>query len=120
MGFHLALAVVMKVLIKYSTRTPRFSINAAVGVSQTIVLKIVDKFITYIPAPDFFENKLGVRGVNVQVDETMLNYKCKSHRGRSPTNRTDSLCIIEYVNHITRAYATVIPNKMQSTIVPII
>jgi hypothetical protein len=32
---------------------------------------------------DFKNNKLGNGGKLVQVDETMLNYKCKSHRGRS-------------------------------------
>jgi transposase-like protein len=50
----------------------------------------------------------------------MLNYGCKSHRGRSPANRSDSLCIIEFEGSILRAFATIIPNKQQSTIVPII
>ncbi|KAG0418154.1 hypothetical protein DMUE_6406 [Dictyocoela muelleri] len=50
----------------------------------------------------------------------MLNYKCKSHRGRSSTNRTDALCIIEYGSGIVRAFAKTIPDKKQTTILPII
>ncbi len=56
----------------------------------------------------------------VQIDETMLNYKAKSHRGRSPSNKTDSLCIVEVDTRITRAYATVLNDKKVSTLIPII
>ncbi|KCZ81931.1 hypothetical protein H312_00692, partial [Anncaliia algerae PRA339] len=51
---------------------------------------------------------------------TMLNYKCKSRRGGSLHNRTDSLCIVEYKERIVRAFACVIPNKEASTLIPII
>lgn len=44
----------------------------------------------------------------------------KSHRSRAPSNKTDSFCIIEYENHITRCFAQVIPNKRETTMVPII
>ncbi|KAG0441075.1 hypothetical protein DMUE_1312 [Dictyocoela muelleri] len=50
----------------------------------------------------------------------MLNYKCKSHRGRSPQNRTDALCIVECIGGIQRAYACIISDKKMETIVPII
>ncbi|KCZ82413.1 hypothetical protein H312_00071 [Anncaliia algerae PRA339] len=49
----------------------------------------------------------------------MLNFRCKSHRGRSPQNRTDALCIIEYDGKITRAFAKIIANKEANTILPI-
>ncbi|KCZ76427.1 hypothetical protein H311_02576, partial [Anncaliia algerae PRA109] len=45
---------------------------------------------------DFSEDKLGGREAIVQVDKTMLNYRCKSHRGRNPHNRTDALTIAEF------------------------
>ncbi len=41
----------------------------------------------------------------------MLNYKCKSPRGRSPSNRTGALCIAEVDTIIIRAFVVVIPNK---------
>ena len=48
-----------------------------------------------------------------------MNFKCKSHRGRSPLNRTDALCIVEVDSegHISRAFAKVIPNKKAETII---
>jgi hypothetical protein len=48
-----------------------------------------------IPKPDFNNDKLCGPVCTVQVDETILNYKCKSHRGRSHENMTDALCIVE-------------------------
>ncbi|KAG0438093.1 hypothetical protein DMUE_3309 [Dictyocoela muelleri] len=50
----------------------------------------------------------------------MRNYKCKSHRGRSSTNRTDALCIVEVINGISRGFAKVISDKTRKTILPII
>ncbi|KCZ78374.1 hypothetical protein H311_00594 [Anncaliia algerae PRA109] len=73
-----------------------------------------------IPVTDFHDNKQAGPHSIVQIDETMLNYKCKSHRGRSPSNKSDSLCIVEVSNKIIRAFATLISDKKESTIVPII
>ncbi len=84
------------------------------------IYKVVGKSVGLIPEPDFQNDKLGEIGSIVQIDETMLNYKCKSHRGRSPTNRTDSLVIVEVRNHITRAYAKVIPIKTKEVMIPLI
>ncbi|KCZ80046.1 hypothetical protein H312_02564 [Anncaliia algerae PRA339] len=50
----------------------------------------------------------------------MLNFKCKSYRGRSPENRTDALVIVECTDKIDHVFAKVIPNKEANTIVPII
>ncbi|KCZ78688.1 hypothetical protein H311_00279 [Anncaliia algerae PRA109] len=50
----------------------------------------------------------------------MMNYKCKSHRGRSANNKTDAICIIEFSEKIRRVFAKVIPNKKESTLIPII
>ena len=50
----------------------------------------------------------------------MMNYNCKSHCGRSPTNKSDALCMVECFNGIKKAWATIIPNKKASTIIPII
>ncbi|KAM0677742.1 hypothetical protein BDAP_001735 [Binucleata daphniae] len=74
-----------------------------------------------MPAPDFRNNNLGGSGQLVQVDETMLNHKCKSHRGRSSTNHTDSISIVEIGDEgIERCFAKVIPNKLAATLIPII
>ena len=73
-----------------------------------------------IPKPNFTNDKLGGIGKIVQADETMLNYKYKSHRGRSLSNKTDALSIVEFKEEITRVFATVIPDRKATTILPII
>ncbi|KCZ78206.1 hypothetical protein H311_00769 [Anncaliia algerae PRA109] len=63
---------------------------------------------------------MGGPGFIVQIDLTMLNYKCENHRGRSPGNKTDAMCIVEVGNNICRSYATVIENKKAKYLLPII
>lgn len=56
--------------------------------------------------------------VIVHVDKTMLNHSVKAHRGRTPHNRTDTLCIVEYCS-LHRCFAQIIiSNKQASTAVP--
>ncbi|KCZ80089.1 hypothetical protein H312_02514, partial [Anncaliia algerae PRA339] len=45
---------------------------------------------------------------------------CKSHRGRSPHNKTDALVMTEFTDRIKRVFAVVIPDKRAETILPII
>lgn len=114
------LKTVLRILICYSTRTPRYSIISSIDICEKTIRKVINLLIEKIPVIDFVNDKLGGPGCIVQIDETMLNFKCKSHRGRSPENRTDSLCIVEVRGSITRAFATIIPNKESSTLIPII
>ncbi|KAM0684905.1 hypothetical protein COBT_003886, partial [Conglomerata obtusa] len=55
-----------------------------------------------------------------QIDETMLNYKAKSHRGRSSHDKTDKPCITEVDGKIARVFATIISDKKESTLIQII
>lgn len=50
----------------------------------------------------------------------MFNYTLKSHRGRAREKKTDSLCILEFNEHIIRAYAAIFANKRAHTVIPII
>ncbi|KAG0419258.1 hypothetical protein DMUE_6377, partial [Dictyocoela muelleri] len=104
----------------YTYRTPLHVIKRQFDVNPRIIERIIKKLVDKIPEVDFSNNKLGGPGRIVQIDETMLNFKCKSHRGRPPGNKTDALCIIEINNKITRVFATVIPDKKAETIIPII
>ncbi|KAM0686547.1 hypothetical protein COBT_002228, partial [Conglomerata obtusa] len=81
---------------------------------------IISHLKTRMPNPDFSQNKLGGPENIVQVDETMMDFKCKSHKGRESINRTDVLCSVEFFIYITRVFATVIPDKSSSTLIPII
>ncbi|KAG0438744.1 hypothetical protein DMUE_2890 [Dictyocoela muelleri] len=84
------------------------------------VYRVISGFNKLIPAENFQNNKMGGPGILIQIDETMLNFKAKTHRGRSPSNRTDVLCIVKTNNNIIRAFAQTIPNKKASTLIPII
>jgi hypothetical protein len=51
----------------------------------------------------------------------MLNFSCKSHRGRSTTNRTDAIVLVEVRDGVVqRVWAEVILNKRKETPLPII
>ncbi|KCZ77743.1 hypothetical protein H311_01241 [Anncaliia algerae PRA109] len=50
----------------------------------------------------------------------MLNFKCRCQRGRSAANISDALCIVEFNNIITTTLATLMENKKEYALVPII
>ncbi|KCZ80575.1 hypothetical protein H312_02032, partial [Anncaliia algerae PRA339] len=55
--------------------------------------------------------KLGGFGILIEIDETMMNFKVKSHRGRSPSNKTDALCFVEFNEKITKCLQYAFPIK---------
>ena len=119
-NFSIELGIILRVLIKYSTRQQRFTIKNGSEINSKTIDKIIKKLVYKMREPDFSNSKIGGHGVIVQIDETMLNFKVKSHRGRSSTNKTNSLFIVEFDNHITKCFAKIIPDKKESSLVPII
>lgn len=119
-SFNLNIKVVLAIIAKYAIKTPRMSIIDSFKISHTSVEKVIKVLIAKMERTDFSMNKLGGPGKIVQADETMLNYKCKSHRGRSAENKTDALCIVEVGDHVERAYVTCIEDATGATILPII
>ncbi|KCZ77887.1 hypothetical protein H311_01095, partial [Anncaliia algerae PRA109] len=119
-GFICEFKVVLQIVTKYACRQPRHSIKSSLDVSDSLIVKVINKISNLIPSTDFTSKKLGGPFKIIQIDETMLNFKVKSHRGRSPHNRSDALCIIEKGMEHTKAFATIIPDKKESTLVPII
>ncbi len=108
--------IIFRIIGKYLCKLPQNCIiNSIESVYRSTIQKLVKKLVSTIPKPDFTERKLGGLGKIIQADETMLNYKCKFHRGRSPGNRTDALVIVEVVDStVSRVYATTISNKSAS------
>ncbi|KCZ80791.1 hypothetical protein H312_01798 [Anncaliia algerae PRA339] len=111
---------IFKILTRWCCDQPQHSIRKKLNLHQKTIQKVILRLLDKIGPIDFSEDKLGGREAIVQVDETMLNYRCKSHRGRSSRNRTDAITIVEYKNNITRASAKVISNKEAATLLPII
>ena len=107
-------------MANFSCGIPMHCIIKSFELSHCTVEKVINRVKDLIPETDFSGDKFSGPGRCVQIDETMLNYKCKSHRGRSATNRTDALCIIEFSDKITRVIASCIENKSAITIYPII
>ncbi|KCZ77748.1 hypothetical protein H311_01237 [Anncaliia algerae PRA109] len=68
-------------MIKHGCRQTRHSIKIYLNTSESTIVEVIKKLIGLIPPTDFFEDKLG-GGCIVHIDETMLNFKCKSLRGR--------------------------------------
>lgn len=119
-NLNISLSYIFRVICKYAAMNQKYQIDKGLNVSLKTIDKIINKLIFLMPKPDFSNDKLGKNNKLVQIDETMLNYKCKSHRGRSSRNKTDSISIIEFDKHIVRCFAQVIPNKKKETLVPII
>ncbi|KAG0421195.1 hypothetical protein DMUE_6306, partial [Dictyocoela muelleri] len=119
-NINISIREVLKIILFYIAKMPKYSIINYLNYSRRTIEKVINKLVVRIPNPDFSSNKMGGVGKIIQVDETMLNYKVKSHRGRPAANKTDALCIIEFENGIKNVFATIIENKKESTIVPII
>lgn len=118
--FNISLELVMRIVLKFVCKVQLCNIIKMFDVNRKVIEKVITKLVSLIPISDFADNKLGGPNMNVQIDETMLNFKCKSHRGRAATNKSDALCIVEVGNTITRAFACIIENKTENVLLPII
>lgn len=120
-GFKISFKTFLKVIIRWCSDQGRHSILKTIDINKTTLNKILKKiFLKIKNNEDINKTKLGGIGITVNIDETMLNYKVKSHRGRSASNRTDALVIVEIREHISRVFACIIPNKKSETLIPII
>ncbi|KCZ81831.1 hypothetical protein H312_00730 [Anncaliia algerae PRA339] len=80
--FKIDLKSEMLTIIKYSYRQQKYQINQSMDYVVKTIKKVIDKLVDLMPQTDFSSNKLEGLGNIVQVDETMLSFKYKSHRGR--------------------------------------
>lgn len=120
-NFGISMKTILKVLIRYSVGISQYSILKTIKISQPTFKKLFSVLIEKMKVNNDFQPKLGGPGRIIQIDETMMNYKCKSHRGRSTDNKTEAICIVEIKeSKITRVWAEVIDNKKIETMLPII
>ncbi|KAG0437210.1 hypothetical protein DMUE_3818 [Dictyocoela muelleri] len=76
-GFNIKLKFIFKVVILRFNRDSLTKIVEFFGnKSVNSICKIINKLHDLIPNSDFSDDKFGVTGLIVQIDETMLNYKC--------------------------------------------
>jgi transposase-like protein len=111
---------ILKIMLRWCAGQDQNSFVSSIQISTPTYRKLFILISEKMKISNESSRKLGGSGAIVQIDETMLNYKCKSHRGRSPENETDCLCIVECTPQINRVLAQVIPEKRMSTLFPII
>lgn len=110
-------------ILRIAGAQPTHSIVKTLDISEPSLRKLKNNLIPKMAYENTQMGKLGGIGHFVQIDETMMNFSCKSHRGRSASNRNDAICIVEIsttTNKIVRAWAELLPNKCKTTILPII
>ncbi|KAG0435623.1 hypothetical protein DMUE_4634 [Dictyocoela muelleri] len=113
--------MILKIIIKRLCKESISTIIEYFGDRYKMTIRrVIEKFYPLIPEMNIENDKFSGPGFIIQIDETMLNNKYKSHRVRSSRNRTDALCIVECRSDINRAYACIIPNKKMKNIMPII
>jgi transposase-like protein len=67
-----------------------------------------------------FPIQLGGPGIIVKCDETMLNYKVKSHRGHGPREQVWALLFVETSIYPSRIFIELLNDKKKTSIIPII
>lgn len=71
------------------------------------IRKIINKLVFMMQVKNEEMRKFGGTSIIIQLDETMLNYKCKSYRERSSKNHADILVINEKGGNVRKIYAEV-------------
>lgn len=69
---------------------------------------------------EWYSFRMGGPGTVVQVDETMLNHKVKSHRGHAPVQQTWALCLVDTTTTPATGWVEIVPNRTKSTLLNVI
>ena len=112
---------ILKFLLLWSFKFDINSICNLTGLSQSTVKRLRTFILEKIK--NFYDTnpvKLGGPGINVQIDETMVNYKAKSHRGRSPREQIWALVIVDVSRTPSKCFVKIVENRTASTLLPII
>ncbi|KAG0442669.1 hypothetical protein DMUE_0098 [Dictyocoela muelleri] len=120
-NFHISFQKSLQILFYTSKGLTTIQISLIMKVHRETIGKFKAKIISLIQQY-FRENPilLGGQGVVVNVVETMLNHKVKSHRGRSPRTQSWALTILDTSYKPSKGYAQLIEKRDSSTIIPII
>lgn len=120
-GFRQPLKEILKILYFISLDLPATKIvllsNICKGTYHRYKKVIHDKIEKH-----FLDSPILLGGpyTEVQVDETMISFKGKNHRGLNPVNKTWALCITDNSTTPSLGYVEIIPDKKATTLLPII
>lgn len=112
---------ILKVLAHIANKLKLVEVQNYTKFSKPTIQKLKNIFIERIE-DYFFKNpvKLGGPRCIVNVDESMINHAVKSHRGRSPREKTWALSIVDTSFSPSSGFCCVLPNRRAETIIPII
>lgn len=119
--YKISAKTIYKIILYWSNGLIQRNILRFVNIGRN-TLSILRKFIIS-RISKYFENnpiQLGGVGTVVNVDETMINHKVKSHRGRSPRAQTWLLCITDSSFIPSRGFCCIVENRSASCLIPII
>ena len=120
-GFKICGKKVLKILLYWSNGNIQKRILEDVDVNRITLTKLRSLLINKIKN-HFIQNPiiLGGPGIRVHVDETMLNYKVKSHRGRSPREQVWAIGIADTSYTPSKCYFSILPDRTAVTLTNII
>lgn len=100
----------LRVAIKYVYRQPQYIMERCLYSLQNTIAKITINLYN-LCLRQISLNKIWWTEIIVQLDSTMSNFKCKSHRCRFVKDKNGVFSMVELSNEIMLAYATIIPDK---------
>lgn len=119
--FSTDIVTLAKLMYFWSQNLQQNEILKLTNVSRSLVYKF-ESFV-YKQLAKYFEiNPIMLGGPNriCQIDETMLNFKVKSHVGRGPRDKIWCFGIVDTTFVPALGYVCVVPNRTANTLLPII
>ena len=119
--FRLPAKTMYKVLLYWANDVSQKDILRLVDIGRTTLSKLRKLIVSKISK--YFNTNpltLGGPGCIVQIDETMINHKIKTHRGRVPRQQVWILCIVDTSFTPSRGFCCLIENRTASYLLPII
>jgi hypothetical protein len=120
-NFNLKLVTLLKVLYYWSKGFQQHEILSVVNVSRHFLVKF-ENFLSNQIKKYFLLHPVKLGGMNrvCQIDETMLNFKVKSHVGRGPREKIWCFGIVDPTFSPALGYCCVVPNRTTQTLFEII
>lgn len=120
-NFSMDIVTLIKVIVLWSNGVQQYKILKLLPVSRSFLHKFENFMCNKIER--YFEiNPVFLGGVNrtCQIDETMINFKVKSHVGRGPREKIWVFGIVDTSYSPALGYVEVVPNRTSATLFPII
>ena len=116
-----SLASLLKFLFYFSQGIKQKNIATNSGLHLSTVKRLVEKIGSKIEA-DYKDDQYRMGGATavVQVDETKLNFNCKSHRGREQREPVWALVIVDTSTVPAFGFAEIVPDRTKTTLFNVI